>query len=191
VGRAASRQYVFGYGSLLERAGGQSAAVRELEGYRRTWNVAMDNTRTIPGYKHYLDEATGERRPWFVTFLNIVPDEGACVNGVLLAVEASLLERLDGRERNYKRADVSERLREPADGQVWAYIGVDDAVRRFELGRRTGRGAISRDYYERVREDFASVGALERFDELTDPPPCPILDLRRIDHPEPATARRC
>jgi hypothetical protein len=44
---------------------------------------------------------------------------------------------------------------------------------------------ISRAYRDRVREDFAAAGAdaLARFDELTDPVPCPILDLKRIDHP--------
>ncbi len=180
---------MFGYGSLLERVLGGRDVVCELDGYRRTWNVAMDNSRTIPGYKHYVDEATGERKPWFVTFLNIVPDERACVNGVLFAADTPLLERLDLRERNYERVDVSARLREPPDGQVWAYVGVADAVGRFELGRRTGRGVISREYYARVRADFAGAGALERFDELTDPPPCPILALRRIDHPAPVAGR--
>jgi hypothetical protein len=185
----AARQYVFGYGSLLERAAADGARVCELAGYRRTWNVAMDNTRTIPGYKHYVDAATRERGAWFVTFLNIVPDVAAQVNGVLLSVDASLLERLDQRERNYQRVDVSAALLEAVDGQAWAYLGVPDAVDRFELGRRTGRAVISREYQERVQADFTSAGALARFEELTDPPPCPILDLVRIDHPEPAASR--
>jgi cation transport regulator ChaC len=186
----AAREYVFGYGSLLERASGGGPRVCELGGYRRTWNVAMDNSRTIPGYKHYVDGATGERRPWFVTFLNLVRDEQARVNGLLFAADASLLEQLDRRERNYERVDVSDAVLEPVDGQVWAYVGLQDAVRRFELGRRTARAVISREYHERVCDDFAGAGALQRFEELTDPPSCPILDLRRIDHPAP-TGSRC
>jgi gamma-glutamylcyclotransferase (GGCT)/AIG2-like uncharacterized protein YtfP len=181
-----AHQFVFGYGSLLERACREERSVYELEGYRRTWNIAMDNSRTIPGYKHYVDDATGDRQHWFVTFLNIVPDDQARVNGVLFQVDASLLERLDDRERNYERVDVSDRFRERVGGEVWAYVGRQDAVERFELGRRTGRGVISREYYERVRADFAAVGALRRFEELTDPTPCPIRNLRRVDHPGPA-----
>ena len=40
--------FVFGYGSLLRRPGGIPC---HLLGHRRAWNVAMDNRRTIPGYK--------------------------------------------------------------------------------------------------------------------------------------------
>jgi hypothetical protein len=181
----ASRHYVFGYGSLLERhRGWDEPVICELEGYRRVWNVAMDNTRTIPGYKHYVDRGTGSRGPWFVTFLNIVRDPGATVNGVLFEVDEELLERLDRRERNYERIEVSSQIGRGVDGRVWAYVGSRAAVRRFELGCQTGRAVISRDYRDGVRKDFAAAGneALSRFDDLTEPLPCPILDLRRVDH---------
>ena len=184
-------QFVFGYGSLLARAEtGGSAVLCELAGYRRTWNVAMDNSKTIPGYKHYIDAVSGEREAWFVTFLNIVADETARVNGVLFEVDDALLRRLDRRERNYQRIDVSAELANCPDGEVWAYAGSPDAARRFQFGQSTNRAVISREYYEGVRDDFGSLGevALARFDELTDEPSCPILDLRRIDHP-PAAAR--
>jgi gamma-glutamylcyclotransferase (GGCT)/AIG2-like uncharacterized protein YtfP len=176
--------YVFGYGSLLER---REHALCELTGFRRTWNVAMDNRRTLRGYKHYVDRATGARRPWFVTFLNIVRDPGATVNGVMFEVDDPLLERLDRRERNYERVDVSANVSPGVDGQVWAYAGSRAAVERFRLGCDAGRAVVSRDYYERVRGDFSRVAsdALRRFDELTDALPCPMLDLRRIDHPPP------
>jgi gamma-glutamylcyclotransferase (GGCT)/AIG2-like uncharacterized protein YtfP len=182
----ADRHHVFGYGSLLERHGGADGPmICELAGYRRVWNVAMDNTRTLPGYKHYVDRDTGARGPWFVTFLNIVPDPDATVNGAMFEVDEALLERLDRRERNYERIDVSSHIADAVAGRVWAYVGSRPAVQRFELGCRTGRAVISRDYRDRVREDFAAAGAdaLARFDELTDPVPCPILDLERIDHP--------
>jgi gamma-glutamylcyclotransferase (GGCT)/AIG2-like uncharacterized protein YtfP len=184
----ARRHYVFGYGSLLERHDGAGEpAICELAGYRRVWNVAMDNTKTLPGYKHYVDRKTGTRGAWFVTFLNIVPDPDpdAAVNGVLFEVDAALLDRLDRRERNYERIDVSSQIAGALDGRAWAYVGSGAAVQRFELGCRTGRAVVSRDYHDRVRADFAAAGdgALARYDELTDPVPCPILDLRRIDHP--------
>jgi hypothetical protein len=187
---AANRQYVFGYGSLLER--GQPGArplVRDLKGYRRTWNVAMDNGQNIAGYKHYLDAATGERRRWFVTFLNVVRDPAARVSGVLFEVSDAALDELDRRERNYSRIEISGELSEPVDGDAWVYVGLEDAVRRFRFGQSTGRAVVSREYYEGVRKDFASLGpdALAGFDSLTDAIPCPILELRRIDHPRLGT----
>src|SRR3954452_9313466 len=75
-------QFVFGYGSLVEAldAGGRAA---HLDGYRRRWQVAMDNSRDLPGYKYYVDPRTGERPRVFVAFLDLAPDPRARVNGVL------------------------------------------------------------------------------------------------------------
>jgi hypothetical protein len=58
-------------------------------------------------------------------------------------------------------------------------------VSRFEVGKRSNRAAISRDYYRKVVEDFSAIGAaaLTAFKQLTDPPPCPVLDLRRVEVP--------
>jgi cation transport regulator ChaC len=186
------RQYVFGYGSLLERRQPRDHAdseptPAELRGYRRTWNVAMDNLRTIPGYKYYVDRATGERGGWFVTFLNVVADSHASVNGVLFVVTGDQLAELDERERNYNRIEISAQLSPPVDGETWVYAGADAAVCRFAVGRRTGRAVVSLDYYERVIGDFAALGpgAADRFKQLTDPPPCPVIDLRRVDVPPP------
>src|SRR5687767_9643026 len=79
---------VFGYGSLLEAAGGTP---RRLSGHRRRFGVAMDNRRTIPGYKYYLDAATGERPAVFVAFLDIVEDPGSAVEGISFEVDPATL----------------------------------------------------------------------------------------------------
>jgi cation transport regulator ChaC len=186
-------QYVFGYGSLLERPRGRDGGTEapagpwpaELRRYRRTWNVAMENSRTIPGYKYYVDEATGKRGDWFVTFLNVVPDPGSAVNGVVFAVTDEVLVELDGRERNYDRVEVSGQLSPAMDGRAWVYVGSAAAVQRFEDGYRAGRAVVPRRYYQRVIDDFAAMGqsALRTFEQLTDPPPCPVVDLRRVDLP--------
>lgn len=181
---------MFGYGSLLERWRQPEAEADEitpgparLRGYRRTWNVAMDNTRTIPGYKYYVDRSNGDRPDWYVTFLNVVPDPAASVNGVVFPVSDSLLAELDRRERNYARVEVSAGLSPVVSGRAWVYTGSEAAVRRFEAGRLAGRAVICRDYYQRVLDDFSGLGAEaeEAFRQLTDPPPCPVVDLRRID----------
>lgn len=185
LGMERGRQYVFGYGSLLEGAHEPEAEPAELAGYRRTWNVAMDNAQTIPGYKYYVDPATGARPQRFVTFLNVVPESGAHVNGVLIPVTEARLGRLDERERNYDRVEISSRLSRAVNGRAWVYTGTEAAVRRFETGRRTGRAVVPLDYWRRVLEDFAAAGpeALQAFWRLTDAPSCPVIDLRRVDVP--------
>jgi cation transport regulator ChaC len=153
------RVLVFGYGSLAP--GGGTPA--RLHGYRRAWNVAMDNRATIPGYKYYVD-AAGRRPEVFVTFLNLVPGDG--VDGVVFEADRAAL---DARERNYRRVDVSDRVELP--GPVYAYIGLDEAVARFEAGHREGRAVAQRAYVESVRG-------------IAEPPPeLPVLDLTRIDLP--------
>lgn len=186
--------FVFGYGSLLEQwtATGPLPLVCELANHRRTWNVAMENARTIPGYKYYVDAVTGDRPDWFVTFLNIVREPGHAVNGVVFEVTGELLSGLDRRERNYTRIDVSEDVSIPVDGPVWAYTGTRAAITRFQRGLRDRRAVISRPYHDGVLADFETIGAeaRQRFLALTDPPPCPVVDLRRVDLPEEEPAQR-
>ena len=178
-------ELVFAYGSLL-RAGTKlehpAAAPCVLSGYRRGWNVAMDNRRTIPGYKYYLDAVTGQRPEVYVTFLNIRRDHGAHVNGVVFAVDVAMLATLDRRERNYEREDVTELLDGSFDGRVWGYVGTADARRRYETGREAGTAVVSAEYVRKVRGDFALFGAasLEEFDATTEELGVPVRDLRRV-----------
>jgi gamma-glutamylcyclotransferase (GGCT)/AIG2-like uncharacterized protein YtfP len=129
----------------------------------------MDNTRDLPGYKHYLDPETGERPAIYVAYLDLAPDPKSCVRGVVFPVDAPTLEALDQRERNYERREVTV---EPSpEGRVWAYFGTAAARERFERGRAQGTAVVDRDYYERVKS-----GSIER-------PPVPIRPLTRIDAP--------
>lgn len=144
---------VFGYASL-KVAGGRSA---RLPGWRRVWGVAMDNRVTIPGYKVYVDPATGERPPVHVAFLDIVEDPGGVVDGVLL--EAVDLAALDARERNYDRREVLTDA-----GPAWAYVGSPEGRGRFaEAG-----ALVVHDAYLSLVGDAPA-------------PPCPIAALRRVE----------
>jgi cation transport regulator ChaC len=175
--------HVFGYGSLIERRGLATARICHLADHRRVWNVARDNAVDLPGYNHYVDPADGSRPDVFVTFLNIVPMPGHRVNGLLFSVTAEELGALDMRERNYRRIDVTNSIEEAVSGRVWAYVGLDAALARFERGVREQRAVIRRRYYEGVLENCDAAGAQARleFDQSTDPPTCPIVDLDRID----------
>jgi dephospho-CoA kinase len=175
--------FVFGYGSLLRHPGGIAC---HLLGHRRAWNVAMDNRRTIPGYKFYVDAHTGERPRVRVTFLNVYAAAGGRVNGVAFPVTAELLDGLDRRERNYDRVDVTERLDVDLGGTVWTYRGSEAARGRFEAGD----AVVSEDYFERIRGDFASAGGLDAFERSTDPLTVPLRRLKRVDVPPPPPAPR-
>ena len=177
------RTFVFGYGSLFRLAGGIPC---QLLGHRRAWNVAMDNRRTIPGYKYYVDPETGERPAVHVAFLNVYPAPEGRLNGVAFPVTAGVLDRLDRRERNYDRIDVTPQLDVDLGGTVWTYLGSDAARERFEAGT----AVVSQDYFDAVREAFATVGGLDEFDRSTDRLTVPLRRLTRVDLPPPRPAQR-
>ena len=174
--------FVFGYGSLLGSYG-EVARPGHLEGYRRHWGVATDNSLTLPGYKYYLTVPGGERPRVFVTFLDLLPDPAETINGGLIPVTAATLARLDRRERNYERHEVTDQVRERVDRPVWAYLGSGDARRRFAVGHSAGRAVIAAGYHRSVLEGFASFGprGLAAFHASTDAPPCPIVELTRVN----------
>ena len=58
-----------------------------LRDHRCGWGVAMDNRRTIPGYKFYVDPETGARPEIYVAFVCIWREPGASVEGVLFEVD--------------------------------------------------------------------------------------------------------
>jgi Gamma-glutamyl cyclotransferase, AIG2-like len=180
-------QHVFGYGSLSSYgvAAEQAQRTCRLLEHRRTWNVAMDNTLDLPGYKHYLSDDGATRPAVFVTFLNVVSAPGTAVNGVLLPVDDERLRALDRRERNYERVDIAELLDEPPAGRVWCYVGSAAARERFEIGLARGTAIVDGRYRDAVREGFARLGAdaLAEFDASTGAPCCEVVPLRRIDLP--------
>jgi cation transport regulator ChaC len=179
-------QFVFAYGSLLpdlSGALGEGMTPSRLRDHRRAWNVAMDNSRSLAGYKYYLSVGDSSRPAVFVTFLNLVPARGRHVSGVLFAVGESELAALDRRERNYDRLEVTDLVDDPPTGRIWTYIGKPEAEQRFALGAREGRAVIDRAYLKTVRAGFELIAtdALEEFDATTDPHTCPVIDLRRVD----------
>lgn len=125
----------------------------------------MDNAVALPGYKRFLDPATGEAPAVLVVFLDLVAAPGDVVDGVLLEVSDVELAELDGRERNYTRVEVGGGIRGGAAGRVWAYVGTAEGRARCAAGRERGTAVVAREYLERV-------GA-ER-------PDLPVRDLVRV-----------
>ena len=166
--------FVFGYGSLLARGEGTPC---RLAGHRRRWGVAMDNRRTIPGYKYFL-EPDGGRPDVFVTFLDAVPEHGASCTGLAFPVDAATLGELDARERNYRRVEVTARVDADLGGPVWAYLGLEEARERFDAGVRAGTAVVSRAYVDGVRAGFAAYGL-----SFGPEPELPVRDLTLVRVP--------
>jgi hypothetical protein len=184
-----SRDFVFGYGSLAAELpfvpSGElrdEGFVADLAGFVRGWGVAMDNGRDLPGYKYYT-AADGSRPPVFVSFLDVAPVAGAAVvNGLCLPVDADQLARLDRRERNYSRVDVSDQT-DARGARVWVYMGTPAARERLRGARHDGLAVIDATYLTGVEAAFAALGA----DELAlcrpslAPGELPVLELVRHD----------
>ena len=166
---------MFGYGSLVQIAAGVPCSVA---GHRRRWGVAMDNRRTLPGYKYFLDSLTGERPSVFVAFLDAEAEPGAHVDGLVFPVEPDALAALDARERNYRRVDVTDCVAADLGGPVWAYLGLPEARDRFAEGVGAGTAVVSRAYLEDVRAGFAAHGL-----GFEPEPPMPVRDLALVRVP--------
>ena len=176
--------WVLAYGSLLGRAGEAGIAVT-LHEHRRRWDVAMENTVDLPGYRFFRDPRTGERPDVAVTFVDVCRVPGETLNAVAFAVTPDDLPALDARERNYARADVGALVSPVLDGPVYAYVGLAASRERFAAARDAGRAVVSRPYHDAVRAGFAGLGAdaLAEFDRSTDPPRVPLRDLVAVPLP--------
>jgi gamma-glutamyl AIG2-like cyclotransferase len=183
---AVPRQFVFGYGALAaelpfvpSRELRDDGFVADLPGFARGWGVAMDNRRDLPGYKYYT-APDGTRPPVFVSFLDVVSAPGATVNGLCVPVDAEQLTRLDRRERNYSRLDVSDRV-SAGGARVWVYVGTPSARERLSTARHDGRAVIEATYLAVVEAAFAALGAdeLARCRPSLAPGELPVRELVR------------
>ena len=118
----------------------------------------------------------------YVAFLDVADDDTHEVNGFCSPVTRDELDRLDARERNYRRVEIGARLAAPP-GRTWAYLGSEAGRARMRQGRKTARLVVARPYLSAVEDAFARLGGreLERFKASSDPPPGPVLELQRVD----------
>ncbi len=183
--------WVFGYGSLVCRpslveflgreVGGPGWGTADLEGYRRLWNAAMDNTRDDPGLRFWADQ-DGVRHVGTVTYLGLRRDDAARVNGAVFRVTDEELEMFDRRELRYRRADVTAAVSSGAgssSGRIFTYLPRRDAVARHRRSAEQGTDRISSWYLDRVTRAFSRIGPdyLEAYYASTDALPSPVADL--------------
>ena len=189
------QQWVFGYGSLVSetrpvRIGSGTVSPRwvSLNGYRRSWDVAMENRGSVNDHKHYIDPLSGARPDVYAAFLNIGARPGESCVGLAIPVDDSTLPALDHREINYRRMAVTDLISPRLEGTVWSYVALDAGRERFETGLRTGNVYLAREYRTFVEAAHAegNPGGLEAFRATTDPPACPERDLTLV-HARPRT----
>ena len=184
--------FVFGYGSLVNVDNLEQYLQRKLrlnfdyticslKGWRRCWNVAMDNNIDLPKYKYYCDRETKRRLNCYVTFLNIRPDFKQIISGILFRVSDKELKNLDLRERNYRRVNITQQLNVPIQGNVWTYIGLPEAEQRYQKGLMQNKAVISQDYFDLVRNAYRSLGSEEfvNYVASTEQPIIPIVELEK------------
>jgi cation transport regulator ChaC len=165
--------WVFGYGSLVSPASLASTigrtvdpghvVVAHLRGYSRRWNYGSLHLRG--DWQHGgLSVEQG-----VVISLGLVSAADESCNGVAVRVTDDELARLDWRERDYERTDVTDLVvADPrsastststiAGGRVVTYVPRPSAVERYESARDGRRAAIRASYWELVTTAFRDLG---------------------------------
>lgn len=194
--------WVFGYGSLVSPASlgstlGRSihdivAIPADLLGFGRRWNYGSLTLRGTWWDDDVLVSGT-------VISLGLEAAEHERCNGVIVRVTDEELARLDWRERDYQRTDVTDQIRLGADsgtgqigvgemavgetevsGRVVTYVPRASAIDRYLAARDAGRAAVRRTYWELVHDAFTELGraALDRFTTQTPAPDVPVAEVR-------------
>lgn len=187
------RAWVFGYGSLVSPSSLAATLGREvhpgagwaeatLHGWGRRWNYGIGHVHGL-----WADEHGDEHRVTIVA-LGIVAAAEERSGGIVVAVDADELARLDRRERHYDRVDVTGSIEvRGADGPgagepVMTYVPREEAIGRYRRARDEGRAAVEQRYWDLVDGAFAALGPdrLERYRATTPAPDVPVRPLRRV-----------
>lgn len=185
---------VFAYGSLVsapsaaatlgreptERWAEDAAVAATLAGWRRRWTQARDNRRCEKTFARDADDSI----PDFVLGLNVerTGNPRDLVNGLLIAVTAAELDRLDRREVRYERTPVGEEIAPRAVAGRFERIVTYEA-RPAQLVLEPPPGAvILRSYAAAVEAAFEALGPGQRATYLhtTDPYPVELIDAHLV-----------
>ncbi len=177
---------LFGYGSLISKASMERTLGRPyagpfvpcaVEGWRRSWDIAMPNT------VFHAESEDGRVYPRHILYLNVKRSPGSLLNGVLFVVSASELAEFDRREWVYDRAEIGGQLRGVtlSGGEAWIYAG-----KREHLMREVGSwrdGAIRASYLGILETGIAAMtpGFREDYERSSDPVPSALVIQDRTD----------
>lgn len=193
--------WVFGYGSLVSPDSLSSTLQRDvtvgvdvveadLFGWGRRWNYGVGGVAV----SWDVDGRRVERGTIVALGLVASPDER--VNGIIARVDPDELARLDRRERDYDRVDVSGSvtLRGPSSGsahrdaaghsasavahRIVTYVPRPSAVDRYRSARDAGTAGVRKSYWDLVDGAFGALGTEQHdlFHRSTPPPDVPLVD---------------
>jgi len=178
--------WLFAYGSLVspqslaETIGrtvdvGSGMYVARLNGWGRRWNygsLRMRGSWTHDGVA--VDHG-------LVVSLGVVAAPAEHCIGTVFAVRPDELARLDHREADYHRLDVTDRCtveNGPAIPRIEAYIPNPSSIARYEAARDDDRAAIRRSYWDLVHDAYAALGADHGAHMVATPQPdIPVADI--------------
>ncbi len=182
--------WVFGYGSLVDPssvgrtigrqvAPGSDLVRAELVGWGRRWNYGVGHI----GARWVGDDGV-EVADGTIVALGVVQSPGERVNGVVVRVFPDDLERLDRRERDYDRVDVTASLASlgpcpSAVDRVVTYVPRPSAIERYEQARDRRAAGIRSTYWQLVDDAFGALGAhhLATYRESTPAPDVPVVEV--------------
>jgi cation transport regulator ChaC len=176
-----TRQALFGYGSLVNRASLEATLGRKVDGlsfahvkgWQRDWSVAVGNLNSSERFE--LRPSGGV--PDLVLALNLSPSTKEQLhwpNGVLVEVNESEIEQLDAREAHYNRVDITDDILGTHDYEkVFTYIGKSDYIPSSDKP-----AVVPASYLRLVLEGFASVGdeAAKHFHLTTTPTQAEVVE---------------
>jgi hypothetical protein len=175
-----------GYGSLfsplsigrtLGREYGGPFVMGHVDGWRRTWNVAM------PNRSFYFDADSQRVYPREILYLNVRRQPGSAMNCVVLAVREDDLAAIDKREWMYERTLVTDELRDVKikGGEAVMYVGRPEYV---VDGSTSPSDAAIRSSYVRTIEsalDAMPYEVREEFEQTSDAIPEHLVVDDRLD----------
>ncbi len=156
------KQYVFGYGSLVDPAeialtlGHATNIVYPvyLNGYTRDWSVVVDNL-AMP--RRFKVTSTG-LEPKLVVALNVYKsNKPTNPNGIIFEVTDNDLKQMDIRESHYERIDVTADITGAPDGIVYTYSGLTHHILSADETAITDI-ILPGSYMDVVEKGFAALG---------------------------------
>lgn len=172
---------VFGYGSLLSIASLEKTLGRrydgpflpcDLIGWHRVWDIAMPNSTWC-----YTRRDGSLITPEKILYLNIAPQQGRRINGVLFVVSDEELRNFDDREWIYERIQVQAELRSVtvAKGTAWAYVGKPE--HRISHFSGPSQIALRQSYLDIIHTGLSDLGTdfASAYHASTDPFPAPLV----------------
>lgn len=181
--------WVFGYGSLVSPVSFARTIGRvidddanrkraELSGYGRRWNYGS------PGPPAEWRDQGRVVRAAVVIYLGLEKNTTDSCNGVVVNLSEDEIEKVDKRERDYDRVDVTSLVSVkggPVADPIVTYVPRPAAIERYLVARTDGRAAVDRSYWDLVHDGFAQLGVreLDRFTTSTPAPDVSIVDVLR------------